>query len=76
VYIRSTPSFQARPKSIRIQQSPAKPEQNQSKEKAWIPLDFLVRIERFQWVAPTPQAKKFSHRSFPADGRRTKVRFG
>jgi hypothetical protein len=48
-------AFQANSKSIKIQQSPAKPEQRQSKEKAWIVLDFLVRNEPFQRVAPTPQ---------------------
>jgi hypothetical protein len=32
---------QARSKSIKIQRNPAKPEQNGSKKKAWIPLDLL-----------------------------------
>jgi hypothetical protein len=48
-------SFQANSKSIKIQQNAAKPEQRKSKEKAWIVLDFLVRNEPFQRVAPTPQ---------------------
>jgi hypothetical protein len=47
--------FQANSKSSKIQQSPAEPEQRKSKEKAWILLDFLVRNELFQGVAPTPQ---------------------
>src|SRR5208282_4382088 len=50
-----TLAFQANSKSSKIQQSPAKPEQRKSKEKAWIVLDFLVRNEPFQRVAPTPQ---------------------
>jgi hypothetical protein len=54
--------FQARPKFSQIQPSPAKSGQRQSKEKAWISLDSLVRIEPFQGVALTPQAKN----SFPA----------
>jgi hypothetical protein len=45
--------FQACSKSIQIQPSPAKPEQNKSKKKAWISLDFFVRIEPFQWVTAT-----------------------
>jgi hypothetical protein len=60
--------FQANSKFSQIQQNLAKPEQNPSKKKAWISLDSLVRIEPFQWVAPTPRAKKFFSRSFP--GRR------
>jgi uncharacterized protein YfdQ (DUF2303 family) len=48
--------FQADSKSSKIQQSPDKAGQRQSKKKAWILLHFLVRIEPFQGVAPTPRA--------------------
>jgi hypothetical protein len=60
VYIQSTPKpfFQANSKFSQIQQNLAKPGQNQSKKKAWISLDSLVRIEPFQGVTPTPGAKK------------------
>jgi hypothetical protein len=59
VYIRSTPTlFQANSKFSQIEQSPANAEQNPSKKKAWISLDFLVGNEPFQWVALTPGAKK------------------
>ena len=51
--------IQAKSKFSQIQQNLAKPEQNQSKKKAWIFLDFLVGFEPFQWVAPTPPGKKF-----------------
>jgi len=61
--------IQTKPKYSQIQQNPAKPEQRKSKEKAWISLDCLVRIEHFQRVALTPWAI-FSLRSFAApDGR-------
>jgi len=50
--------FQANPKFSQIQPNPPKPQQRKSKEKAWISLYFLVRFEPFQWVAPTPGAKR------------------
>jgi hypothetical protein len=58
----------AKTKLSQIQQNPAKPAQRKSKKKAWISLDFLVRIKPFQWVAATPWAKKFFSRSFPRPG--------
>jgi len=57
--------FQIKPKFGKIEQSPAGPEQNPAKKKAWISLDFLRRIEPFQWLALTPWAKKFFSFSFP-----------
>jgi hypothetical protein len=42
--------FQARAKSSQIQQNPANAEQRKSKEKGWISLNPLVRIEPFQWL--------------------------
>jgi hypothetical protein len=56
----------AKTKSSQIQQNPAKPAQRKSKKKAWISLDFLVRIEPFQSVAATPCGKKFFSRPFLA----------
>jgi hypothetical protein len=50
--------FQARSKFFKIRPSRAKFQQRKSKKKAWISLDSLVRIERFQWVAATPPGKK------------------
>ena len=62
--------IQVKTKYSQIQQNPAKPEQRKSKEKAWISLDCLVRIERFQGVALTPWAIFSLSRSFAAlDGR-------
>jgi hypothetical protein len=55
-------------KLSQIQQSPAKPAQRKSKKKAWISMDFLVRIKPFQWVAATPCGKKIFSRSFPRPG--------
>jgi hypothetical protein len=57
--------FQAKPKFFKIEPSPAKPEQSQSKKKAWISLDSLVRIEPFQWVAATPGRENSFLLSFP-----------
>jgi hypothetical protein len=69
VYIRSTPTlFQANSKFSLIEQSPANAEQNPSKKKASISLDFLVGNEPFQLVALTPGGKKVSSLSFPAGG--------
>jgi len=48
--------FKANPKFFKIQPSQPKLQPNIYKEKAWISLDFLVRNEPFQQVAPTPQA--------------------
>jgi hypothetical protein len=48
------PAFQAMAKFSQIQQNPAKRGQRQSKKKACISLDSLVRNEPFQWVALTP----------------------
>jgi hypothetical protein len=48
------PAFQAMAKFSQIQQNPAKRGQRQSKKKACICLDSLVRNEPFQWVALTP----------------------
>src|ERR1700683_2450249 len=48
-------TFQAKTKVSQIRQNPAKPGQKRSKEKAWISLDSLGRIEPFQGLAPTPQ---------------------
>jgi hypothetical protein len=50
--------IQAESKFIQIQQSLAKAQPRQSKEKVWISLDSLVRNEPFQWVIVTPWAKK------------------
>jgi hypothetical protein len=47
--------FQADSKSSQIQQNPAKPGQNLSKEKALISFDSLVHFEPFQGVALTPR---------------------
>jgi hypothetical protein len=58
--------FQADSKLNQIQQNPATPGQRESKEKAWISLDSLVRIEPFQGVALTPQGKKLFPAPFPA----------
>jgi hypothetical protein len=70
VYIRSTPTlFQANSKFSQIDQSLANAEQNPSKKKAWISLEFLVGNEPFQWVALTPGAKNlFSLLSLPGGG--------
>jgi hypothetical protein len=46
-----------RAKSSQIQQNPADAEQRKSKEKGWISLNPLVRIEPFQRVALTPKGK-------------------
>jgi hypothetical protein len=51
-------AIQAESKSSQIQQNPAKPGQKRSKKKAWISLDFLVRIGPFQRVMLTPLGKK------------------
>jgi hypothetical protein len=56
------------PKYSQIQQKPAKPGQRKLNKKAWIPFDFLVRIEAFQSVALTPGAKKSFPAPFPAVG--------
>jgi predicted component of type VI protein secretion system len=61
-------ALQANSKSSQIQQNPAKPGQRKSKKKAWICLDFLVRIEPFQSVALTPGPKKSFAPPFPAVG--------
>jgi predicted component of type VI protein secretion system len=61
-------ALQANSKSSQIQQNPAKPGQRKSKKKAWICLDFLVRIEPFQSVALTPGPKKSFPAPFPAVG--------
>jgi predicted component of type VI protein secretion system len=61
-------AFQANSKSSQIQQKPAKSGQRKSKKKAWICLDFLVRIEPFQSVALTPWAKKSFAPPFSAVG--------
>jgi hypothetical protein len=61
-------AFQANSKFSQVQQNPAKPSQRKSKKKALIPFDFLVRIEAFQWVAPTPRAKKSFAAPFSAVG--------
>jgi hypothetical protein len=53
-----SPLIQINPKFFKIQQSPAKPEQSQSKKKAWISLDSLGGNEPFQGVVLTPQGKK------------------
>jgi hypothetical protein len=63
-------AFQARSKFSQIQPSPARASQRESKKKAWISLDSLVRIKPFQWVIATPEGKKFFIRSFPAVGLR------
>jgi hypothetical protein len=42
------------PSRIQIQPNPAKAGQRKSKKKACFSLDFLCRIEPFQWVALTP----------------------
>jgi hypothetical protein len=57
--------FQAQPKFSQIQQNPAKPEPNLSKETPLISLDSLGGIEPFQWVVATPRGKKLFSRSFP-----------
>jgi hypothetical protein len=51
--------FQAGPKSSQIEQNPAKRNQRKSKEKAWISLDSLRRIEPFQGPAATPLRVNF-----------------
>jgi hypothetical protein len=48
--------FKADAKFCKIQPSQTKLQPNIAKEKAWISLDFLGGNERFQRVAPTPQA--------------------
>jgi hypothetical protein len=58
----------AKTKLSQIQQNPAKPAQRKSKKKAWISLDFLVRIKPFQGVAATPVAKKSFPVPFPRQG--------
>jgi hypothetical protein len=69
VYIQSTPTlFQTNSKFNQIEQSRANAEQNPSKKKAWISLDFLVGNEPFQWVALTPGAKKSFLSPLPAGG--------
>jgi hypothetical protein len=60
--------IQAERKFSQIQQSPAKPGQVKSKKKAWIALDWLRRIERFQWLALTPRPKIFFQASLPIAG--------
>jgi hypothetical protein len=47
-------SSQAQSKFSQIQQNLAKPGQRRSKNKLGFPWILLVRIERFQGVAPTP----------------------
>jgi hypothetical protein len=51
-------SFQTQPKFFKAQPSYSAKQPNPSKEIPWISLDSLVRIETFQWVAPTPGQKK------------------
>jgi hypothetical protein len=57
--------IQISPKLFKIQPSPGKPEQSQSKKKAWISLDSLGGIEPFQRVALTPGAKNLGLAPFP-----------
>jgi hypothetical protein len=59
------------PSRIQIEPSPAKPSQGRAKKKkkAWISLDFLVRIEPFQRVMLTPWGKRILLLSFPTHTR-------
>jgi hypothetical protein len=57
--------FQANPKFSQAGPNPAKADQRESKENPGINFDFLVRIEPFQWVTPTP--RPFFLFSRPAD---------
>jgi hypothetical protein len=58
-------AFQARSKFSQIQPSQARASQRESKKKAWISLDSLVRIEPFQWVIATPHGKNSLLAPFP-----------
>jgi hypothetical protein len=50
------PVFQAKSKFCQARPNSAGAKQKPSKKNPWISFDFLVRIERFQCVALTPQA--------------------
>jgi hypothetical protein len=61
------PDPKENPSRDRIWPNPAKLSQARPKESKGINFDFLVRIEPFQGLAPTPQGIFLSHALAPTD---------